>query len=47
MWDIPTIFGNGKVSPEVKKYKATKIATRFNVFPTAVGTGPNDPRTIF
>jgi hypothetical protein len=39
----PTIFGNGKVSPVVNKYNATNITTRFNVLPTAVGTGPNDP----
>ncbi len=43
----PITFGIGKVSPAVKKYKATKIATLFKVLPTAVGTGPNDPSTIF
>ena len=43
----PTIFGIGKVSPWVKKYNATKITTLFKVFPTAVGTAPRDPRTIF
>lgn len=43
----PTTLGIGKVSPAVKKYSATKMTTLFNVLPTAVGTGPRDPRTTF
>ena len=43
----PSTFGIGKVSPAVKKYRATKITTLFRVLPTAVGTGPRDPRTLF
>lgn len=36
----PTIFGTGKVSPTVKKYRATNMTTLFRVLPTAVGTAP-------
>ena len=43
----PITFGSGNVSPSVKKYKATKITTRFKVLPTAVGTGPSEANTMF
>ena len=43
----PTILGIGKVSPAVKKYNATKITTLFRVLPTAVGTAPRVPKTMF
>ena len=37
----------GKLSPVVKKYRATKMATLLSVFPTAVGTAPKLPKTMF
>lgn len=43
----PITLGNGNVSPAVNKYNATKITTLFSVFPTAVGTGPSEPSTMF
>ena len=42
----PTTFSKGNVSPAMKKYRATKIATRFKVLPTAVGTGPSVERMM-
>ncbi len=40
-------LGEGKVSPSVNRYSDTKMNTRFNVLPTAVGTAPSEPSTWF